>query len=137
MFQFVADDVSTDGLYKCPLRRPVILLIIIVFFQPFHFRDVIREHSDRYFVWVKPFLIQSDLSVENGLFRLKPKSSFLTQSKKGFFDSTFSTENSDWWIQSRNSFFSTGSTYVQWKEVRLSPFGPTARSSGSIGCGLL
>ena len=38
---------------------------------------------------LRPFLMQSDLSVENGLFRLKPKSSFLTQSKKGFFDSTF------------------------------------------------
>ena len=38
---------------------------------------------------VRPFLIQSDLSVENGLFRLKPKSGFLTQSKKGFIDSTF------------------------------------------------
>ena len=37
---------------------------------------------------VRPFLMQSDLSVENGLFRLKPKSGFLTQSKKGFFDST-------------------------------------------------
>ena len=43
----------------------------------------------------KPFLIKSDLSVENGLFRLKPKSSFLIKpkkgflSKKGFFDSTF------------------------------------------------
>ena len=31
---------------------------------------------------VRPFLIQSDLSVENG------QISFLTQSKKGFFDST-------------------------------------------------
>ena len=42
---------------------------------------------------VSPFLTQSDLSVENGLFLLmKPKSGFLTQSKKGFFDSTFSTE---------------------------------------------
>ena len=38
---------------------------------------------------VRPFLTQSDLSVENGLFRLKSKSGFLTQSKKGFFDSTF------------------------------------------------
>ena len=28
--------------------------------------------------------MQSDLSVENGRFRLKPKSGFLTQSKKGF-----------------------------------------------------
>ena len=37
----------------------------------------------------RPFLMQSDLSVENGLFRLKPKSGFLTQSEKGFFDSTF------------------------------------------------
>ena len=38
---------------------------------------------------LRPFLMQSDSSVENGLFRLKPKSGFLTQSKKGFFDSTF------------------------------------------------
>ena len=38
--------------------------------------------------------MQSDLSVENGLFRLKPKSGFLTQSKKGFFD---------WILQSKNS----------------------------------
>ena len=38
---------------------------------------------------MRPFLVQSDLSVENGLFRLNPKSGFLTQSKKGFFDSTF------------------------------------------------
>ena len=38
---------------------------------------------------LRPFLTQSDLSVENGLFRLKPKSAFLTQSKKGFIDSTF------------------------------------------------
>ena len=38
---------------------------------------------------LRPFLIQSDLSVENGRFRLKPKWGFLTQSKKGFFDSPF------------------------------------------------
>ena len=38
---------------------------------------------------VRPFLTQSDLSVENSLFRLKPKSGFLTQLKKGFFDLTF------------------------------------------------
>ena len=31
------------------------------------------------------FLIQSDLLVDNSLFRLKPKSGFLTQSEKGFF----------------------------------------------------
>ena len=37
----------------------------------------------------RPFLMQSGLSVENGFFRLKPKSGFLTQSKKSFFDSTF------------------------------------------------
>ena len=41
------------------------------------------------FSGLRPFLIQSDLSVENGLFRLRPKSGFLTQSKKGFLDSTF------------------------------------------------
>ena len=29
--------------------------------------------------------MQSDLSVENGLFGLKPKSGYLTQSKNGFF----------------------------------------------------
>ena len=52
---------------------------------------------------VRPFLVQSEWSVENGLFRLKPKSGFLTQSQKGFFDSTFSTVNSDWRIQSKNS----------------------------------
>ena len=51
------------------------------------------------------------MSVENGPFRLKSKSSFLTQSKK---DRTFSTqlcstENSDWRILSKNSTFSTGS----------------------------
>ena len=41
-------------------------------------------------IWaLRPFLMQSDLAVENDLFRLKPKSGFLTQSKKGFFDPTF------------------------------------------------
>ena len=57
-----------------------------------------------------PFLMQSDLSVENGLFRLKPKSGFLTQSKRGFSTQLFSAENSDWRIQSKNSTFSTGSS---------------------------
>ena len=59
--------------------------------------------------------MQSDLSVENGLFRLKPKSGFLTQSKKGFFDSTFfdgefrladpgeKLDFFDWILESRNS----------------------------------
>ena len=37
---------------------------------------------------LRPFLTQSDLSVENGLFRLKPKSGYVTQSKKGFLDLT-------------------------------------------------
>ena len=57
----------------------------------------------------------SDLSVENGLFRLKPKSGFLTQSKKGFFDSTFfdwdfrladpveKLDFFDWILESKNS----------------------------------
>ena len=63
----------------------------------------------RYAVTLRPFLIQSDLSVENGLFRLKTKSCFLAQSKKGFFDSTFLTEFSDWGIQSKHLIFSTGS----------------------------
>ena len=49
---------------------------------------------------LRPFLMQSDLSVENGLFRLKPKSGSLTQSKKGFSTQLFSTDNSDWRIQS-------------------------------------
>ena len=44
-----------------------------------------RKHI---FFLVRPFLMQSDLSVENGRFRVKPKPGFLTQSKKGFFDST-------------------------------------------------
>ena len=55
--------------------------------------------------------MQSDLSVENGLFRLKPTSGFLTQCRKRAFSTQlFSTENSDWRIQSKNSTFSTGSS---------------------------
>ena len=38
--------------------------------------------------------MQSDLSVGNGLFRLKPKSGFLTQSKKGFYRLRISTGGS-------------------------------------------
>ena len=60
----------------------------------------------RYSTTVRPFLIQSDLSVENGIFRLKPKSSFFTQSKKermSFSSQLFSTENSDWQILSKKS----------------------------------
>ena len=37
----------------------------------------------------RPYLTHLDVSVENGLFRLKPKSGFFTQSTKGFFYSTF------------------------------------------------
>ena len=36
---------------------------------------------------VRPFVIQSDFTVENGRVRRKLKSSFLVQSKRGFFDS--------------------------------------------------
>ena len=52
---------------------------------------------------VRPIFLQSDLSVNNGLFRLNPKSGFLTQSRKGLSTQLFSTENSDWRIQSKNS----------------------------------
>ena len=56
---------------------------------------------------VRPFLIQSDLSVENGLFRPKPKSSFLNlytvEKKRAFSTQFFSTEKSDWRIQSKIS----------------------------------
>ena len=45
--------------------------------------------DQRWLAMLRPFLMQSDLSVEDDLFRLEPKSGFLTQSKKGFFDSTF------------------------------------------------
>ena len=89
------------------------------------------------FVVLRLFLARSDLSVENSLFQLKPKSGFLTQSKgnflrsrifqskTAFFDSSpnraflhsrkralstqlFLTEFSDWGIQSKRSSFSTG-----------------------------
>ena len=43
---------------------------------------------------IRPFLIQSDLAVENGVFRLEPKWGFLKSRKRAF-----STENSDWRIQ--------------------------------------
>ena len=39
---------------------------------------------------LRPFLIQSDLPVENGLFRLTPKSSFLSYTvEKGLFRLNF------------------------------------------------
>ena len=63
----------------------------------------------------RPFLTQSDLSVENGLIRLKPKSDFPTPLKKGFFESIFfywafrrggsdeQLDFCDWIGQSKNS----------------------------------
>ena len=66
-----------------------------VFQRYVHIVTDIECHS----VTVRPFLMQSDLSVENVLFRLKPKSGFLTQSKRAFSTQLFSTENSDWRIQ--------------------------------------
>ena len=55
--------------------------------------------------FLRPFLMQSDLSVENGLFRMKPKSGFLRGLKRAFSTRLFSTENSDWRIQSKKCFF--------------------------------
>ena len=64
---------------------------------------------------LRPFLIQSGLSVENGRFRLKPKSGFLTHTvEKGLFRLNFCTEFRlgdpvekldlfDWICQSNNS----------------------------------
>ena len=51
------------------------------------------------------FLYSRNLSV-----RLKPKSSFFTQSKRALSIQLFSTENSDWLIQSKKSSCSTGSS---------------------------
>ena len=53
--------------------------------------------------------MQSDLSVENGLFGRSPNRAFLHSRKRAFSTQLFSTENSDWRIQSENSF-STGSS---------------------------
>ena len=55
------------------------------------------------------FLHNGMCQSKNDLFRLKPKSGFLTQSKNSFFDSLFSTEFSDGGIQSKIVTFSTGS----------------------------
>ena len=72
--------------------------------------------------------------IENGRFRLKPKSSFLTKSKKGDFDSTFPTEFSDWGIQSKNLTFSTGSVDLSVEKLKSKKFytcflNPSHRSS--------
>ena len=69
------------------------------------------------------FFSQSDLSDEDGLLRLKPISGFLssTQSKKAFSTQLFSTENSDWRIQSsKNSTFSSGSSSRKTQSKKLS-----------------
>ena len=69
------------------------------------------------FDWLsRPFLIQSDLSVENGLTRLKPKSGFHTHSKKRLFRLNFfrlriptlahpveKLDFFDWILKSKNS----------------------------------
>ena len=51
--------------------------------------------------------MQSDLSLENGLFR--QNRALLRSRKRAFSTQFFSTENSGWRIQSKNSTFSTGS----------------------------
>ena len=52
-------------------------------------KSVVRNYPNNGLSLFRLFLTQPDLSVENGLFRLKPTSGFLTQSKRSFFDSTF------------------------------------------------
>ena len=59
---------------------------------------------------IRPFFVQSDLSLENGRFRQKPKLGFLTQSKKSFFDLEFRLADPvekldffEWICQSKNS----------------------------------
>ena len=49
----------------------------------------------------RPFLTQSDLSVENGLFRLKPNRAFLRSRKTSFCTKHFCTDLLDWQIQSK------------------------------------
>ena len=70
----------------------------------------IKNYGEKQKIVLRPFFKQSNMSVENGLFRLKPKSGFLRRRKRAFSTQLFSTENSDWRILSRNSTFSTGSS---------------------------
>ena len=80
---------------------------------------------------VRPFLTQSDLSVENGLFRLKPKWLSYTVEKRAFRTQLFSTEFSGWGIQSKNSTFLTGSASrkAQSEKFYTCFFNPSHRSS--------
>ena len=75
---------STALYFSPPLREGTDVSIFV--------RDAfltIKSNNKACFV-IRPFLTQSDLSVENGLFRVKPKLGFLTtHSKKGFLDSIF------------------------------------------------
>ena len=66
-----------------------------------------------------------------GLFRLTPKSGFLTQSKKSFSAQLFSTEFSGWGIQTKNLTFSTGSASrkTQWEKLYTCFFNPSHCSS--------
>ena len=80
---------------------------------------------------LRPFLIQSDLSVENGRFRLKPISGFLIQSKKSFFDSTFLDWVSDWGIQSKTFTFSTGPVSRKNRSKKFTPVSWTRRIAHS------
>ena len=78
---------------------------------------------------LRAFLTQSDLSVENGLSRLKPKSGFLTQSKKSFFDGVFRLGD-----PVEKVSFSTGSASRKtqsksFTRVFLTHFNPSHRSS--------
>ena len=66
---------------------------------------------------LRQFLIQSDLSVENG----QPKSGFLTESKKPFSTQIFSTEKSDWRVQSKKSNFSSGSSSRKTQSKKFDP----------------
>ena len=69
-------------------------------------RAALIHRTERRSYWsVRLFLTQSDLSVENGVLRLKPKLGFLTVEK----EQIFSTEFSDRRIQSKNLTFSTES----------------------------
>ena len=65
----------------CIIRSRAIVVII--------FRENFVKQICIFGFTMRPILAQSYLSVENALFRLKPKSGFVTQSKKSFFDSHF------------------------------------------------
>ena len=67
--------------------------------------------------------MQSDLSVENGLFRLNESQinwALLRSRKRAFSTQLFSTENSDWRIQSKNN--ATSSTGSSSRKTRSKKF---------------